>query len=253
MPTDKNNPIHEQVEGRNPVLEALRGPRNVSEVYLARGIERKGIVAQIISESDRQGIPMRELPRERFNEMAQTSAPQGVLARVSPYRYAELEDIMSAEGESPPLIFALDGVEDPHNLGTLLRVADAVAADGVIVAKRRSAQVTAAVAKASAGALEHVRLARVANLERALARLKEEGLWVVGAEGQAGVPYYELDLTGPLALVLGGEGKGLGRLVKQRCDFLAGLPMLGGVSSLNVATAAAVLAYEAIRQREGFA
>jgi 23S rRNA (guanosine2251-2'-O)-methyltransferase len=251
MPTDRNNPVYEQIEGRNPVLEALLGERKVYEVYLARGIERKGVVAQIISECDRQGIPMRELPRERFNEMTETSAPQGVVARVSPYRYAELEDILDTAGKNPALVFALDGVEDPHNLGTLLRVADAVTADGVIVAKRRSAQVTATVAKASAGAVEHVRLARVANLERALARLKEEGLWVVGAEGKGGVPYWELDLTGPLALVLGGEGKGLSRLVRKRCDFLAGLPMLGEVSSLNVATAAAVLAYEAVRQRAG--
>jgi 23S rRNA (guanosine2251-2'-O)-methyltransferase len=253
MPTDKSNPIYEKVEGRNPVLEALRGPRNVYEVYLVKGVERKGVVAEIISEIDREGVPLRELPRERFNEMAETSSPQGVLARVSPYRYLDLEDLLPVEGEKPPLLFALDGVEDPHNLGTLLRVADAVAADGVIVAKRRSAQVTATVAKASAGAVEYVRLARVANLERALGRLKEEGLWVVGAESEEGVPYWELDLTVPLALVLGGEGKGLSRLIRQRCDFLAWLPMLGGVSSLNVATAAAVLAYEAVRQRAGSA
>ncbi len=250
MPRDRN-PIYEQVEGRNPVLEVLRGPREVLEVYLARGIEHKGVLAEIISESGRVGVPLREVSREWINEIAETSAPQGVVARVSPYRYAELEDIIGAAGDNSPLAFALDGVEDPHNLGSLLRVADAVAADGVIVAKRRSAHVTAAVAKASAGAVEHVRLARVANMERTLYRLKEEGFWVVGAEVEGGVPYWELNFTGSLVLVLGGEGKGLGRLVKERCDFLARLPMLGGVSSLNVAAAAAVLAYEAVRQRGG--
>jgi 23S rRNA (guanosine2251-2'-O)-methyltransferase len=248
MPTDRN-PIYEQVEGRNPVLEALRGPRKVLEVYLARGVERRGVVAEIVSESGIQGVPLREVSRQRMAEIAETPAPQGVAARVSPYRFAGLEDIVGTAHDRAPLILALDGVEDPHNLGSLLRVADAVAADGVMVPKRRSAQVTSAVAKASAGAVEHVRLARVANMERALARLKEEGFWVVGAEAEGSVPYWELDLTGPLVLVLGGEGKGLGRLVRQRCDFLAGLPMLGGVSSLNVAAAAAVLAYEAVRQR----
>ena len=250
MPIDRN-PAYEQIEGRNPVLEALRGPRRVLEVYLARGIERKGVVAEIASESGRGGIPLREVSRERLAEIAETTAPQGVVARVSPYRYAKLEDIISTGVDNSPLVFALDGVEDPRNLGSLLRVADATAADGVIVAKRRSAHVTAAVAKASAGAVEHIRLAQVANMERTLARLKEEGLWVVGAEAEGGVPYWELDLTGPLVLVLGGEGKGLGRLVRERCDFLARLPMLGSVSSLNVATAAAVLAYEAVRQRSG--
>ena len=248
MPT-KSNPVYEQVEGRNPVLEALRGPRKVLQVYLARGIERKGVVTEIIYESGRGGVSVHEVSRERLAEIAETTAPQGIVARVSPYRYAELEDIIHAGSDNPPLVFALDGVEDPRNLGSLLRVADAVAADGAIVTKRRSAQVTAAVAKASAGAVEHLRVARVANMERTLARLKEEGLWVVGAEAEGGVPYWKLDLTGPLVLVLGSEGKGLGRLVRERCDFLARLPMLGRVSSLNVATAAAVLAYEVVRQR----
>jgi 23S rRNA (guanosine2251-2'-O)-methyltransferase len=246
-----SEPIYEQVEGRNPVLEALRGPRRVLEVYLAAGVERKGVVARIISESGRGGIPLSEVPRRRIEEMARTSAPQGVVARVSPYRYARLEEVIPAADSGPALLLALDGVEDPHNLGSLLRIADAVAADGVVVARRRSAQVTEAVAKASAGAVEHVRIARVANMARTLSRLKEEGLWIVGAEAEGSVPYWELDLTGPLVLLLGGEGKGLGRLVKERCDFLAGLPMMGGVSSLNVAAAAAVLAYEALRQRGG--
>jgi len=240
---------HEQIEGRNPVLEALRGPRRVYTVYLADGVDAKGAVAEIVKKCRSESIPIREIPRERLDEMAETASPQGVLAEVSPYRYAEIDEILGTAGADIPLVFALDGVEDPRNFGSLLRVADAVGADGVIVTRRRSAHVTAAVAKASAGAVEHIRVAQVANMANTLSALKKKGLWVVGADSMGGVPYYEIDFTVPLVLVLGSEGKGLGRLVGERCDFVVRLPMVGEVSSLNVATAGAVLAYEALRQR----
>ncbi len=246
--------IQEQVEGRNPVLEALRGPREVHVVHIASGVGRKGALAEILTACERQGVPVREVSRERLDAMAVTTTPQGIVASVSLYRYAELDEILATGGvAAAPLVLVLDGVEDPRNLGSLLRVVDAAAVDGVILAKRRSARVTAAVAKASAGAVEHVSVAQVSNIASTLTILKRQGFWVVGAEAKGGVPYWEVDLTVPLALVLGGEGKGLSRLVRERCDHLAGLPMLGRVSSLNVANAGAVLVYEAVRQRSSHA
>lgn len=246
--------MQEQVEGRNPVLEALRGPREVHVVYIASGVGRKGALEEILAACERQGVPVHDIPRQRLDAMAVTNAPQGVVASVAPYRYAELDEILAADGvEAAPLVLVLDGVEDPQNLGSLLRVADAAAANGVIIARRRSASVTAAVAKASAGAVEHVRVAQVSNIASTLTMLKRQGLWVVGAEAKGGVPYWELDMRVPLALVLGGEGKGLSRLARERCDHLAGLPMLGRVSSLNVANAGAVLVYEVVRQRSSHA
>ncbi len=239
----------ERVEGRNPVLEALRGPRIVQTVYLAQGVEHKGSIAEILSMCQSSGVDVREMERDRLVEMAETSAPQGIIAEVSPFVYASLDEILGKDTGRAPLVFALDGVEDPRNFGSLLRIADASGADGVVVARRRSAHVTATVAKASAGAVEHVRIAQVANIAATIERLKEQGFWVVGADSERGQPYYEIDMTGPTMFVLGGEGKGLGRLVGEKCDFIARLPMLGSVSSLNVATAGAVLAYEAIRQR----
>ena len=247
--TREESPAHEHVEGRNPVLEALRGPRRVHAVFVARGVGAAGALAEIISLCEAAGVPVSEVPRERIDDMAQTASPQGVIAEVSPYRYYNLSEIASPLSGRVPMVLVLDGVEDPHNLGSILRVADAGGADGVVIARRRAAHVTAVAAKASAGAVEHVRVARVANIPSALLRLKEHGFWVVGADSEGGVPYYELDLDVPLAIVLGGEGGGVGRLVKERCDHLVSLPMLGGVSSLNVAAAAAVIVYEVLRQR----
>ncbi len=240
---------NEQVEGRNPVLEALRGPREVREVFLSRGTGRKGAVQEIISLCERRGIPVHEVSRDRLKQMSSTAAPQGVIALVSPFRYYQLSDL-PVPGEGPsPLVLVLDGVEDPRNFGSLLRVADAAGADAVVIASRRSVGITPVAAKASAGAAEHVRVVRVSNIPSVLNRLKHDGYWVVGAESGGGVPYFELDLTVPLALVLGGEGRGLGRLVRERCDYLARLPMLGSVTSLNVSAAGAVMLYEAVRQR----
>lgn len=239
----------EQVEGRNAVLEALRGPREVREVLISRGTGRRGAVQEIISLCERRGVPVREVPRERLEEMSATPSPQGVIALVSPYAYYQLSDVPAPGEGKAPLVLVLDGVEDPRNFGSLLRVADATGTDAVIIASRRSVGITPAAAKASAGAAEHVKVVRVSNIPSVLNRLKHDGYWVVGAEATGGVPYFELDLTGPLALVLGGEGRGLGRLVSERCDFVACLPMLGSVDSLNVSAAGAVMLYEAVRQR----
>jgi len=241
----------DRVEGRNPVLEALRGPRDVGRVYIAEGTNRSGIVEEIIGLAGQGGAPVISLSREEFSRMARTSSPQGILASVSRYRYATLDELTGGfkDGRTP-LVLILDGVEDPRNFGSLLRVADAVGASGVIIARRRSSPVTAVVAKASAGAVEHVTVAKVASITGTLLRMKDEGLWVVGADAGSDELYYRLDLTVPVAVVLGGEGKGLRRLVKERCDYLARLPMSGRISSLNVSTAAAALLFEALRQRE---
>jgi len=240
----------DQVEGRNPVMEAIRGPREVKTIYLARNVERTGVIVRIVAAAGSEKIPIIEIDKAELSRIASTAAPQGVVARVSPFIYIGLDELVAGlETRKTPLLLALDGVEDPRNLGSLLRVADAAGVDGVIIPRRRACQVTPAVNSASAGAVEHVRVVSVANIANSLVRLKKEGFWVVGADAESGGLYCELDLSGPLVMVLGGEGKGLGRLVKERCDFLARLPMAGKVSSLNVATAGAVLLFEALRQR----
>lgn len=241
----------EQIEGRNPVLEALRGGRKVAAIFLPEGVEIKGTLKEILKLAEARKIPVERIERDEFARMSLTRSPQGVLAEVSPFAYADIAELEeSFQGEEKPLVLVLDGVEDPQNFGSLLRVAEACGVSGVVIARRRSSPVTPAVAKASAGAVEHVRVARVANIASTLERLKEKGLWVVGADSESGEPYHQVDLSAAIALVLGSEGKGLKRLVKERCDFLVKLPMLGKVSSLNVSTAGAVLLYEALRQRE---
>lgn len=254
MPT-RNKPSRtsnrpDQVEGVNPVLEALKGPRKVHSIFLADGLADR-TTAAIQALAGEHGVPVKVIPRDDLEHMAGTDAPQGVVARVAPYRYFELEDVLAAAKGRKPLLLALDGVEDPQNLGSLLRVADATGVDGVVITRRRTAPVGPTVAKASAGAVEHVRMAMVPNLAEALEKLKAEGLWVAGTDGDAPATYETLDMTLPLVIVLGGEGKGLSRLVRERCDFLVSIPMRGRVSSLNVATAGAVLLYEAVRQRVG--
>jgi 23S rRNA (guanosine2251-2'-O)-methyltransferase len=240
----------EQVEGRNAVLEAMRGPRTVSRIYLAEGIEGGKTVAQILSIAAAENIPVMKVARGEISKMAQTSAPQGIIATVSQFPYATPRDLIeSLHDGRTPLVLALDGVEDPQNFGTLLRVSEACGVHGVIIGQRRASPVTPTVCKASAGACEYVNVVRVANVSGLLLRLKKEGLWVLGAEAEGGIPYYEADLSAPSVIVLGGEGGGLGHLVKERCDILVRLPMLGKVSSLNVSNAGAVILYEAIRQR----
>jgi len=245
------NPDPDHVEGLNPVLEALRGPREVYEVYVAsQSLEPSAQVRKVVDEAKRWGVPVKPVPRTRIESMSKTSAPQGVIAAVEPYQYLDLPELLrSLKDVEAPLLLALDGVQDPHNLGALLRVADAAGADAVIMPGRRSAGMSAVVAKASAGAVEHVAMARVSSLAAAIDRLKKAGLWVLGADAASGIAYQEVDMKVPLVIVLGGEGRGLSRLARERCDMLVSLPMQGSVSSLNVSTAGAVLLYKALRQR----
>jgi 23S rRNA (guanosine2251-2'-O)-methyltransferase len=223
------------------VVEALRsGRREVREVLDSTG--DRGV----LEAAEERGVRVRRVPRASVEELAPGSAHQGVAARVGPYPYSGLSEILS---RPEPLVLVLDGVTDPHNLGAVLRVADGTGASGVVIPKDRAVGVTAAAVKASAGASEHVRVARETNLRRAVDAIKEAGLWVYAAEGGTGTPYASLDLSGPVAFVLGSEGRGVRRLVREGCDGTVTIPMRGAVSSLNVSVAAAVLAFEARRQR----
>ena len=231
----------ELIYGIRPVLEALRSRRReVFEVLEAAG---EGEVAEAAAAS---GVFVKKVRRAQIEELAPGAAHQGVVARVGPYPYSDLGEILAA---SDPLVLVLDSVTDPRNLGAVLRAADGAGASGVVVPKDRAAGVTAAAVKASAGASEHVRVARETNLRRAIDRMKKDGLWVYAAEGGEVTLYHEVALTGPVALVLGSEGRGVRRLVREGCDGEISIPMLGAVGSLNVSVAAAVLLYEARRQR----
>jgi 23S rRNA (guanosine2251-2'-O)-methyltransferase len=232
--------VPETIYGVRPVTEALRGGRReVSEVLDSTGN------SEVAQAAKAAGVPVKKVSRARVGELARGAVHQGVAARVGPYPYVDLEDLLAA---SDPLVVVLDGVTDPHNLGAVMRVAEGAGASGVVIPKDRAAGVTPAAVKASAGASEHVPVSRVTNIRRAIDRMKEAGLWVYAAEA-GGTSYTELDLTGPVGLVLGSEGKGVRRLVREGCDGTVSIPMRGAVESLNVSVAAAVLLYEAGRQR----
>jgi 23S rRNA (guanosine2251-2'-O)-methyltransferase len=230
----------ETIYGVRPVVEAIEsGRRRVFEVFDAVGNE------EIAKAAKTRGVTVKGASRQRIDELARGGVHQGVVARVEPYPYSGLEEILASP---EPLILVLDGVTDPRNLGAVLRAADGAGASGVVVPKDRAAGVTAAAAKASAGASEHVRVARETNLKRAVERMKDAGLWVYAAEA-GGTTYSDLDLAGPVGLVFGSEGRGVRRLVREACDGAVSIPMLGRTGSLNVSVAAAVLLYEARRRR----
>jgi 23S rRNA (guanosine2251-2'-O)-methyltransferase len=232
--------VPETIYGIRPVTEALRGGRRkVFEVLDASGNQ------EVAEAAVAAGTPVKKVSQARVVELARGGVHQGVAARVGPYPYVELDDVMAIPD---PFVVVLDGVTDPHNLGATLRVADGAGASGLVIPKDRAAGITAAVVKASAGASEHVPVARVTNLRRAIDRMKSKGLWVYAAE-VGGIPYTDLNLAGPVGLVLGSEGRGVRRLVREGCDGAVSVPMLGAVGSLNVSIAAAVLLYEARRQR----
>jgi len=232
--------VPETIYGVRPVIEALRGGRRrVFEVLDASGN------AEVARAATAAGVPVKKVPHARIGELARGGVHQGVAALAEQYPYAELEDLLAAP-DSPVVL--LDGVTDPHNLGAVLRVADGAGASGVVIPKDRAVGVTAVVVKASAGASEHVLISRVTNLRRAIDAIKDAGLWVYAAE-LGGTPYTDLDLAGPVGLVLGSEGRGVRRLVREGCDGAVSIPMLGAVGSLNVSVAAGVLLYEAERQR----
>lgn len=237
------------IEGRNAVIEAFRSGKTIDKLYALDGC-KDGPVMTIIREAKKTDTIIRYVDREILDRLSKTGHHQGVVANAAAYDYAEVEDILNAAREKgePPFVFILDGIEDPHNLGAIIRTANLAGAHGVIIPKRRAVGLTATVAKTSAGALNYTPVAKVTNLSATIEELKKEGLWFVCAD-MGGETMYNLNLTGPIGLVIGNEGEGVSRLVKEKCDYVASIPMKGNIDSLNASVAAGVLAYEIVRQR----
>ena len=238
-----------KIEGRNAVLEAFRSGKTVDKLFVQEHCE-DGPVRTILREAKKQDTMVKFVKKERLDQLAETGKHQGVIAMAAAYAYAEVEDILAAAREKgePPFVFLLDNVEDPHNLGAVIRTANLAGAHGVIIPKNRAAGLTATVARTSAGALNYTPVAKVTNMARTIEQLKKEGLWFVCAD-MDGTVMYDLDLKGPIGLVIGNEGEGVSKLVKEKCDFIASIPMKGNIDSLNASVAAGVLAYEIVRQR----
>lgn len=239
------------IEGRNAVLEAFRSGKTIDKLYVQKGVQ-DGPIQSIIREAKKKDTIINFVERERLDQMSEEGHHQGVIAHAAAYEYAEIEDILKAAEEKgePPFLFLLDGIEDPHNLGAIIRTANLAGAHGVIIPKRRAVGLTATVAKTSAGALNYTPVAKVTNLTATMEELKKKGMWFVCAD-MDGELMYRLDLKGPIGLVIGSEGSGVGKLVKETCDMVASIPMKGDIDSLNASVAAGVLAYEIVRQRLG--
>lgn len=239
----------EIIAGRNPVLALLEGERTVDTLYVASDAAG-GTIAKIIAIASGKGVPIKRVDTRRLDMLCPDAAHQGVAAALSAHAYATVEDLFARAGDEPPFFVLVDGVEDPHNLGAIIRTAEVAGAHGLICPKRRNASLTPATAKAAAGALEHLPVARVTNLVQTIEELKQRGVWIYAAD-MGGPCYCEQRLDGPIALVIGSEGRGVSRLVRERCDGILSLPMYGTVTSLNASVAAGVLLYEITRQRHG--
>ncbi len=237
------------IEGRNAVMEAFRSGKCIDKLFVLDGCQ-DGPVLSIKREAKKQDTLIRYVDKERLDQLSETGKHQGVIAYAAAYEYAEVEDIMALAKErgEEPFIWLLDNIEDPHNLGAMIRTAHQAGAHGVIIPKNRAVGLTATVARTSAGALNYLPVAKVTNLAKTIEELKKEGLWFVCAD-MDGTVMYDLNLTGPIGLVIGSEGEGVGRLVKEKCDFVASIPMHGQIDSLNASVAAGVLGYEIVRQR----
>lgn len=247
--TDKQS-LSDQIEGRNSVLELLESNRDINKIFIARG-ERHGSINKIISMAKERKIIITEISKSKMNQMAQTENNQGVIAIVPPFDYCEVEDILeeAKKRNEKPFILILDGIEDPHNLGSIIRTAETAGVHGIIIPKRRSASVNATVNKVSAGAVEYMKIARVNNINDTIKFLKENNIWIYGTDMQTDKYYYNEDFRGAVAIVIGSEGFGMNRLVKENCDFLIKIPMKGKITSLNASVSAGIVMYEAVKQR----
>lgn len=241
----------QMIEGRNAVMEAFRSGKTIDKLFVQEGLQ-DGPVLSILREARKQDTIVNRVKKERLDQLSETGHHQGVIAQAAAYSYASVEDMLEAAREKgeAPFLFLLDNIEDPHNLGAIIRTANLAGAHGVIIPKRRAAGLTAVVARTSAGALNYTPVAKVTNLGAVIEDLKKEGMWFVCAD-MDGQTMYDLDLKGPMGLVIGNEGSGVSRLVKEKCDFTAAIPMKGQIDSLNASVAAGVLAYEIVRQRMG--
>ena len=252
---ERREPVEEvegQLEGRNALQEALKSGRTIDKVFIADGDTDRGL-QRLAAEAKEAGAVIVPVDRRKLDQMSTTRAHQGVIALAAAHEYFTIDDILeeaAARGETP-LIVICDELSDPHNLGAIMRSAECAGAHGVIIPKRRSVGLTATVAKASAGAVEYMKVARVTNINNAINELKEKGVWVFGTAAEGSIPMYKADLTGPAAIVIGNEGDGMSPLVRKNCDVMVHIPMKGHITSLNASAAASILLYEAVRQRLG--
>ncbi len=238
-----------RLEGRNPVLEALRSGKSMDKIIIAKDAHGAAI-GEILKKAHERGIIVKYVEKAYLDKISERGQHQGVIAQTVPYEYKDLNDILmiSEKRNEKPFLLVLDSITDPHNFGAMLRTAECAGVHGVVIPKRRAVGITSSVVKASAGALEHIAIAKVSNISAAIDELKEQGLWIVGAD-PSGIAYTGQDFQMPLALVIGGEDKGISRLIREKCDFIAGIPLKGKIDSLNASVAAALLLYEVVRQR----
>ena len=240
----------DQIEGRNSVLELLESNRDINKIYVSRG-EKHGSINKILAIAKEKRIVTVEVDKSKLDAMSQTENHQGVIAIVPPFEYCEVDDILenAKQKNEQEFILILDGIEDPHNLGSIIRTAETAGVHGIIIPKRRAASVNSTVNKVSAGAVEHMKIARVNNINETIKYLKENGVWICGTDMDTNTEYYKQDFTGPIAIVIGSEGFGISRLVKENCDFLVKIPMKGKITSLNASVSAGIVIYEALKQR----
>lgn len=242
--------LDDQVEGRNSVIELLESGRDINKIFIAKG-EKHGSINKILALAKEHKVIVTEVERSKINSMSQTNNNQGVIAIVPPFNYCEVDDILNfaKEKNENPFTIILDGIEDPHNLGSIIRTAETAGVHGIIIPKRRAAQVNSTVNKVSAGAVEHMKIARVNNITETIRYLKENDLWICGTDINTNTYYYNQDFKMPIGIVIGSEGFGMSRLVKENCDFLVKIPMKGKITSLNASVSAGIVMYEVVKQR----
>ena len=240
----------DQIEGRNSVIELLESKKDINKIFVTKG-ERHGSINKILAMAKERNVIIVEKDKKQMAQMAQTPNHQGVIAIVPPFEYCEIEDILENAKikNEDPFILILDGIEDPHNLGSIIRTAETAGVHGIIIPKRRAASVNSTVSKVSAGAVEHIKIARVTNISDSIQKLKDNGLWICGTDIDAKNYYYDQDLKGPLGIVIGNEGQGMSEKVKKNCDFLVKIPMKDKVTSLNASVSTGIVVYEAVKQR----
>ena len=246
----QENEFNDQVEGRNAVLELLESDRDINKIFISDG-EKHGSINKIIALAKEKKVIINEVSKTKLNQMSQTENNQGVIAIVPPFNYCEIEDILdlAKDRNEKPFVLILDGIEDPHNLGSIIRTAETAGVHGIIIPKRRAANVNSTVAKVSAGAVEYMKIARVNNISDAINTLKENDIWICGTDMNTDKYYYDEDFTGGIGIVIGSEGYGMSRLVKENCDFLVKIPMKGKITSLNASVSAGIVMYEVVKQR----
>ena len=240
----------DQIEGRTSVIELLESKKDINKIFVTKG-ERHGSINKILAMAKERNVIIVEKDKKQMAQMAQTPNHQGVIAIVPPFEYCEIEDILENAKikNEDPFVLILDGIEDPHNLGSIIRTAETAGVHGIIIPKRRAASVNSTVSKVSAGAVEHIKIARVTNISDSIQKLKDNGLWICGTDIDAKNYYYDQDLKGPLGIVIGNEGQGMSEKVKKNCDFLVKIPMKGKVTSLNASVSTGIVVYEAVKQR----